>query len=457
MNSITQAIENENLLKEKTEYFFHKYDVGEILRASNAYKEKGIPVIKIVQYLFMLVFRNCSMYISMRSGRDTADFDKDTVYRFKNSIKVNWLHFITLLSAKIIKETIEKLTNESRVNVLIVDDSVCQRDRSKKVELLAKVFDHSKNKYRRGFRMLTLGWSDGNTFLPINGSLLSSEKKDNRYNEANDIDKRSNGYKRREMAQKKAPEVMLRMLEAAKTALIPAKYVLFDTWFCFPSTVASVKKLGYDVIAMTKKTPKIYYNYKGEKLPVTEIYRRNLKRRGLSRYLLSVEVKIKDDKTEIPIKLVYVRNRNKRSDYLVLLSTDVGLSEDEIIRIYGKRWDIEVFFKVCKSMLRLTDECRSLSYDAMTAQMAIVFARYMMLAVEARTREDDRTLGDLCFLFSEELKDITLAIAMNIMMNIFRNLVGEYLLLSEGEIDALMVVFLDKLPSELSDLFQKTA
>jgi hypothetical protein len=284
--------------------------------------------------------------------------------------------------------------------------------------------------------MLTLGWSDGNTFLPVNGCLLSSEKKENRYNESNEIDKRSNGYKLREMAQSKAPEVMLKLLEAAKSALIPAKYVLFDTWFCFPSTVASVKKLGYDVISMAKKSSKIHYEYNGEMLSVTEIYSLNNKRRGLSRYLLSVDVKIK-------------------SDYLVLLSTDVSLSEEEIIRIYGKRWDIEVFFKVCKSMLRLTDECRSLSYDAMTAQMAIVLARYMMLAVEARIREDDRTLGDLCFLYSEEMKDITLARAMQIMMNIFRNLVGEYLLLSEGEINALMVIFLDKLPSELSYLLQK--
>jgi hypothetical protein len=457
MNSITQAIENENNLTKRISVFFKKYSIGDILRASNAYKEKGISVVRIFQYLFMLVFRNCTMYISMRSGRDNADFLKDTVYRFKNSININWLHFLTQLSAKIIKETIEKLTDENRANVLIIDDSVYHRDRSKKVELLAKVHDHTQNKYRRGFRMLTLGWSDGNTFLPVNGCLLSSEDNKNRYNEANDIDKRSNGYKRREMAKSKAPQVMLKLLEAAKTALIPAKYVLFDTWFCFPSTVSAVKKVGYDVIAMTKKSSKIRYEYKGDKLPVTEIYKLNKKRRGLSRYLLSVEVNIKNDEDGIPAKLVYVRNRNKRSDYLVLLSTDTSLSEEEIIRIYGKRWDIEVFFKVCKSMLRLTEECRSISYDAMTAQMAIVFARYMMLAVEARIQEDDRSLGDLCFLFSEELKDISLVRAMQIIMNIFRNLIGEYLLLSEGEIDALMVVFLDKLPSELSKLLQKAA
>lgn len=51
------------------------------------------------------------------------------------------------------------------------------------------------------------------------------------------------------------------------------------------------------------------------------------------------------------LKVVYVRNRNKRKEYLCLISTDTNLDENETIRIYGKRWDIEVFFKVCKSYL----------------------------------------------------------------------------------------------------------
>ena len=79
---------------------------------------------------------------------------------------------------------------------------------------------------------------------------------------------------------------------------------------------------------------------------------------------------VKDGKI-IPTKVVYVRNRNKRKEYLCIISTDISLNEDEIIRIYGKRWDIEVFFKVCKSYLNLSKECRSISYDAMTAQAAI--------------------------------------------------------------------------------------
>jgi hypothetical protein len=45
---------------------------------------------------------------------------KDTAYRFKNSIRINWLRFHTLLSARIIRETLEKLTDENRVNVFII-------------------------------------------------------------------------------------------------------------------------------------------------------------------------------------------------------------------------------------------------------------------------------------------------------------------------------------------------
>lgn len=42
---------------------------------------------------------------------------------------------------------------------------------------------------------------------------------------------------------------------------------------------------------------------------------------------------------------------------------------------------IEVFFKACKSYLKLVKKYRGISYDTMNAHAAIVFARYMMLSV----------------------------------------------------------------------------
>ena len=118
-------------------------------------------------------------------------------------IQINWIRFTTILSAQIIKDAIIPLDSEDRANVLIIDDSMFERNRSKKVELLAKVYDQAKLAYRFGFRMLTLGWSDGSTFLPVNSVLLSTENSQNRINEVTDVDKRTVGYRRRKLSMEK--------------------------------------------------------------------------------------------------------------------------------------------------------------------------------------------------------------------------------------------------------------
>ena len=235
-------------------------------------------------------------------------------------------------------------------------------------------------------------------------------------NEAVEMDKRTIGYKRRKLSMKKGTHALLTLLEAAKKSEIPAKYVLFDSWFSSPSTLHAVKNMGYDVIGMVKKTPKMFFRYNGEAMSLASIYNQNKKRRGKSRYLLSVTIEVVKDDAIIPAKVVYVRNRNKRKEYLCSISTNVNLDENEIIRIYGKRWDIEVFFKVCKSYLKLSRECNSLSYDAMPAHTAVVFTRYMMLSLESRESSDTRSLGELFLHFSDEMADITWIQAFQMML-----------------------------------------
>jgi len=449
MKSITQNNENDNKVSSSIMKFFKTYKISSILKASNAYKNKGIPVIELFVYLFSLVFENRSMYMNMLTGKHKGSFCKDTVYRFLNSSSINWMKFTTLLSAKIATSTITKLTDEKRINVLIIDDTMFERNSSKKVELLTKVYDHAKRKYKYGFRLLTLGWSDGNTFLPVNGCLLSSENQKSRVNEAKELDKRTIGFARRKLSQTKATSVMLDLIDSAKKACIPASHVVFDTWFCSPSSLIAIKKKGFDVVAMAKKSSKMHYLYNGKMQPLTDIYRQNKKRRGRSKYLLSVEVSVVKDEDAISARIIYVRNRNKKKDYLALITTDMTISEEEAIRIYGKRWDIEVFFKVCKSYLKLSKECNSLSYDAMTAHTAVVFTRYMLLSVENRKESDIRTLGETFYFFADELSDITWIQAFYMIMKIFMNTISDKLSLTSEELDKLLDAFLAALPKEL--------
>ena len=453
-NSITQANQNDKQISKSIKRFFMRFHISSALKAANAYKKKGIPVVEVFQYLFLLIFSNRSMYMSLITGRNTPGFAKDTVYRFMKMLQINWIRFTTLLASRIIRDAIVPLDSGERKNVLIIDDSMFERNRSKKVELLAKAYDHANHRYRFGFRMLTLGWSDGSTFLPVNSVLLSSENKKNRVNEAAAVDRRTVGYRRRVLSMQKGTLAMLELLKAAKKAAVPASYVLFDSWFSSPSTLHAVKSIGYDVIGMVKKTPKMFFRYKGEALSLPTIYNRNKKRRGRSRYLLSVLVDVVKDGESIPAKVVYVRNRNKRKEYLCLICTDPSLDENEIIRIYGKRWDIEVFFKVCKSYLNLSRECNSLSYDAMTAHTAVVFTRYMLLSLESRESRDKRSLGELFLYFSDEMADITWIQAFQMLLQMFRSILKDNTELAEEKINELVDAFMNTLPVVLKTKLQ---
>jgi len=270
----------ENNLSSIINAFFLSFNIGVLLKKAGAYKTKGIPAASVFQQLFALVFMHKSLFQALRSD-ETSNIAKDTFYRFLNSCNINWRRFVHFLAGKIIREKLENLTDAERVNVFIVDDTLYERKRSLKVELLSRVYDHCQDVFTIGFRLLTLGWSDGNTFIPVDTQPLTSEDDKKRLQEAKNVDKRSSGYKQQLMAQIKAPLVMLDMLHSAIAVGIQAKYVLFDSWFSAPATILKISEKKLNVITMVKRTEKVHYLYKGEKLSVNKIYRRNLGHRGL--------------------------------------------------------------------------------------------------------------------------------------------------------------------------------
>lgn len=136
--------------------FFSIFGIGNLLRMCNAQKEKGIPVIDIFKYKRCNVFSDRSMYIQQKTGSFREAFSKNTFYRFLNSTKTNWLHFTTLLSRKA-ADMVEPLTNEDRINASVVDDSLFERTNCKKTEPGSRVFNHTSMKYRKAYRLMTLG------------------------------------------------------------------------------------------------------------------------------------------------------------------------------------------------------------------------------------------------------------------------------------------------------------
>ena len=158
---------------------------------------------------------------------------------------------------------------------------------------------------------------------------------------------------------------------------------------------------------------------------------------------------------KIPAKIVCVRNKRNKKDWIAFICTNPDLSEDEIIRIYGKRWQIEVFFKTCKSYLQLLTECHSLSYDALTAHVAIVFTRYLMIAMEQRRNEDDRTLGEIFFFFTDELADITFGESFQIIITAMIDSVCAIFQPTENQLAMFIEMFVGRLPRYIRDSLTK--
>ena len=455
MSIISQNQQEEELFN-RISSFFSDFKIGNLLRCCNANKQKGVPVIDIFKYKLCNIFSDRSMYMQQKTNAFKESFSKNTYYRFLNSVKTNWLRFTTLL-AKRVSDVINSLTGEGRVNAFIVDDSLFERSSVKKTQLGAKVFDHCDMRYKKGFRLMTLGWTDGNTMIPVNSCLLSSSNPDNILGSDEGYDSRSIAGQRRKLAKIKGTKVMVELIKRALHAGIKADYVLFDTWFSAPAQLIDIKQLGLDAIAMIKKSSKIKYVFEGKRLSLNKIFGICKKRRGRSKYLLSVEVLVEKDGITIPAKIVCVRNKKNKKDWVALISTNTDLSEEEIVRIYGKRWQIEVFFKTCKSMLNLVGECHSLSYDALTAHVAIVFVRYMLLAISGRQNTDLRTLGELFFFLSDEMADISFARSfMLIMESVFESIYRNFTF-TDKQLNAFIADFVLGLPEYMRQAIAKAA
>lgn len=294
------------------------------------------------------------------------------------------------------------------MSVFVVDDSMFERNRSKVVELLSRFKDHATGCYYKGFRMLTLGWSDGHTFIPVDFSLLASLRSQvNGILEG--IDKRTSGYKRRIEALLPAPEVIPSMIDRAISIGVRASYVLMDSWFTHAPLIQSMLDRGMGVIGMVKADKKRYLLGR-RRLTLQELYYQAVPVQGTNKGILrSIHTKLSPG---IPVTIVFVRHRSNKKEWLAILCTDLTLSEEEIIRIYGIRWDIEVFFKCAKSLLRLQKEFQGRSYDLLVSHTTIVFSRYIFLAWQHRQSTDNRTLGGLFHLLCDEVSQLDWAVAL---------------------------------------------
>ena len=377
---------------------------------------------------------------------------ESSMYRFMEGTNGNWEQ----LSLNIAHEAYKKIDslNSSREKnryCFVFDDSVLEYPKAKKMELCTWTFDHNEGCSVRGYSCLQMGWTDGESYLPLGSKLLASDEESESFQKKHTqkacpdaicktgLDKRTHASQiRTEAEERTKPELVVSWIKRAIKNGFKASYVLFDSWFNYESLLKNITPLGLHVIGMLKQDHRKYYllNNRGkaseyrtlqsiaEKMKVNSSKRKTTKINNAILFSVKVVAATANEKVSegIKLKLVFVSNRNNPDDFVVIASTDLTLSDEQIVKYYSRRWKIEVNFENQKQYLGLGSESISVKFDNLAAFANLSCIRASFLEFKRRIESDVRAIGALGKCVQEQIREMPIAQSLLILIASIRAL-----------------------------------
>ena len=120
--------------------------------------------------------------------------------------------------------------------------------------------------------------------------------------------------------------------------------------------------------------------------------------------------------------------------------------------MYAKRWKIEEFFKIAKSLLQLEHEFQGRSYDMLIGHATLVYVRYIFLELERRRTLDVRTCGGLFYHCCDELPDLKVREAILLIFKALEAFLVKFLHSGKDILKNCLEYFISTLPASLLNL-----
>lgn len=134
--------------------------ISTLLRKAKFEKRSGADAFTILNIPISSVFKgypNLYRFFESTEGK-ALSFSRDSAYRFLCNPKYDWQSLMFNIATFIIRFICDlNKDNKEQINCLVVDDTMIERCRGKKVELLSKQFNHVKGKIVKAFTDLILG------------------------------------------------------------------------------------------------------------------------------------------------------------------------------------------------------------------------------------------------------------------------------------------------------------
>ena len=392
--------------KDKTEsgilHFSKQFKVGHLLMSYAYLKKQGYSFIAVIIQLILI--RLSGLSISSEMNICSKTMDDNTLYRLLNDARVNWRNILMSFACQYLRIVASHTEEESKADrCFVVDDTLIEKT-GKTFSGLSKVFDHVKQRYMYGFKMLVLGYFDGKMLVPCCTSLHSESKDNNHGLNAKEQKcqhkmqnrKDSPGEERYQELDKKKTDIFIQMLKYAVGKGLCASYVLMDSWFTNDEVLKSIRKIKrgmLHVVGMCKMDRRKFTVEEKEYNSQTLININEKKgkvhnnKKYKSQYIV-IDATYKGT----PVRLFYVKYK-KAVNWTLLLTTDTTINFNRIMEIYQIRWTIEVLFYENKQYLRL-GKSQNVDFNGQIADATLALITYIILSLEKRFRSYE-TLGQL--------------------------------------------------------------
>ena len=346
---------------------------------------------------------------------------KDAFYRFQRNPS-RWRSFMYMIVVKI-SERLRFERYPLKERCFVIDDSPLPK-RGRNIENVSFIYDHSVGRSFLGYCIVSLGLFTGENFYPLDFAYRFGKKRHPNSPEEKIGDPRSvSGRMSHEAKHQGKVQLALQMIRRAFDRGIRAGYVLFDSWYAWPSLINAIQRINEDLHVICRlKDSKVLYGYQGKNYRLSELYQevkasmRKDSRTGL--YLKRVTVSLSG--CADPVVIVFAKGyqepdddevkgkkKDKEPKWVAFLSTDIQLHASTIIKKYTKRWTIEVCFKECKQLLGLGKD-QSNDFNAQVFSTTLSFLRYNLLNF-LNEKEHCNTMGDLFQDLVDESATITYA------------------------------------------------
>ena len=269
----------------------------------------------------------------------------------------------------LVKKSVRKI--ESEDGVLIIDDTIEEKEYTDENSLITWHYDHNKGRNVKGVNILTCLYHSKGISIPVSFELV--RKTEEYLGKDGKIKKKSPVSKN---------EMVRRMLETARNNVLRYKYVLADKWFASSENMKMIKhKLNKDFIFPVKKNRLLALTVEDRKAVIF-----------VSVEEINIEadteriVYLKDLDFAVKLTKKVFKNKDETEGILYLISSDMSLTSEEIGKIYQKRWKIEEYHKSLKNNSSLKKSPTKTERTQSNHFFASIYAEFKLEILKMKTK-----------------------------------------------------------------------